>query len=214
MLLQGQVGSQAQPDGQPVNLRTGRGGELITANYGGFYGEAARRGMLYVLDSDAITLAAANTTKGAAATIKLVNGFVNPVGSGVYAEIIYAKVATVSGTPAGGYFWNFQLGAFTQAATGTIRNLFLGGTASAVVPAVNVIIARADAATTAFTQLASLGGPTAVAATGSVEDATDTTDGKIIVPPGYAFGIAATGAGTSHIVQSSLIWREVPITNG
>ena len=50
-----------------------------------------------------------------------------------------------------------------------------------------------------------------IAATGAVEDATDEVAGRIVIGPGFAFGITATGAGTSHVVQSALFWEEVPI---
>src|SRR5579859_6014041 len=136
MLNQGIVGPQTITDGAAANFRQGKKGELIVANYAGFYGEMARRGELMVLDSDSITLAAAHSTKGAAATIKFLNGFYNPVGSGVVAEILYAKVATVSGTPAGGYFYNFQdmgTGIGATVPTGTVRSALLSAAAASSV---------------------------------------------------------------------------------
>ena len=35
--------------------------------------------------------------------------------------------------------------------------------------------------------------------------------GRIIVPPGCVFGITAVGAGSSHVVQSTIAWEELPI---
>jgi hypothetical protein len=194
-------------------LRQCRDGSLAVSELLPRFAEHTLRGRLFVMDSDAITLAAAHTTKGALATVKLINGFFNPITSGKNAIILRARVATVSGTPAGGYFYNFLADStINSASTGTTRTGKLDQPQTSVLtPQTNVILANAAGSTTALKQLAALGGPTAVAATGAVESIVDNVDGAIIVPPGYVFGLTATGAGTTHIVQSTLEWLELPV---
>lgn len=207
------IGVAGQPqriaDGAYADARMGNDSDLIISHLHGNYFEMARNGNIFLIDSDAVTLAAAHTTKGALATVKFINGFYNPFGSGVNAEIISALVATVSGTPAGGFFYNSITGVtMSNAATGTIRNALLGAKSSALQAAVNVILTIQGGGTTALNQIASIGGPAAIAAGAGVYSVYDDTEGKIIVPPGAFFGICATGAGTTHIVQSTLIVAE------
>jgi hypothetical protein len=194
------------------------GGALITELLAR-YSTLCKNGSIYVVDSDSVTLAAANATKGAAGTIKLANGFLNPFGSGVNAHILMVKSATVSGTPAGPLFYNAQSlpagVSLTNTVTGTIRSTFINTIASAatpnnITPHVNVVIARSDSATTAFTQIGVHGGPAAIAAGAGLYDDQDEVAGRYIVPPGTVFGLAATGAGTSHVIQSTIIFAVLP----
>jgi len=183
------------------------------------YSALARYGAIYAIDSDAVTLAAANATKGAAGTIKLINGLFNPPNSGVNVHILSVRSATVSGTPAGPLFYNAQTLAggvtLTSAATGSIRSLLVNTavtpTPSGIIPQVNVVIARSDSATTAFTQIGVHGGPAAIAAGAGMYQVIDEVAGSIIVPPGTVFGLAAVGAGTSHVVQTTIIFAVLPI---
>lgn len=213
--MEGRVGQQTNKDGSNLIItRVGNGGEVIMSPLRAKYFEDTHRENGFIIDSDSVTLAAANATKSAAGTIKLIVGVWNPKGSGVNLEIIKGIVHTESGTPAGGFYWNYMdLGGvtLTNVPTGTIRNRKIGGRNSVVSPQTGVVLTRADSGTGAFTQLAVLGGPTAVAATGAVEDAVDEVDGKIIVPPGVVIGICCKGAGTSHVVQASMYFNEVPI---
>jgi hypothetical protein len=197
-------------------LRLGHQNDLIVSELNGRYYEQTYRNLGYHMDSDAVTLAAANATKGAAGTIKLINGFVNPYGSGVNAVINFVRVATVSGTPAGPYFFNHQNFpngvTVSSAATGTIASNLLGhGVGSGMTAQTGVVITRSDSATTAFVQTGVLGGPAAIAAGAGMYDVSEEVAGRIIVPPGVIFGIACVGAGTSHVVQSTIWWSEVPI---
>lgn len=206
----GPAGTNA--DGTQQSLRQGRLNDLIISQLHGRLYEQSFRKNLFFLDSDSVTLASANTTKGALATVKLINGFWNPTGSGVNAVIIKSVVATVSGTPAGPFFYNYlPPDTINSAVTGTIKQAMLARTSiSAMQAQVNVVVTDAASATTALTQLATMGGPAAVASGAGLYGAFDLVDGAIIVPPGFLFGILATGAGTNHIVQSTLVWEEVP----
>lgn len=211
-LALGQVGVQYVQDGTNPPLRLGKSGEQMASELQPRYFEQNYRGNLFMIDSDAVTAAAAHATKGAMGTAKFVNGFYNPLNSGKHAVIVSANVATTSGTPGGPYFYNCSAIAqgFTQAATGTIRSGLIGGAgASLMVPAVNVVLVASDADTTALKQLSVLGGPAAIAAGAGIYNAYDELAGKIIVPPGFAFGICVAAAGTSHVIQSTLVWMEV-----
>lgn len=195
------------------------GGALVS-ELSARYAALCKLGGLYFIDSDSVILAAANTTKGAAGTIKLINGFVNPQGSGVDAHILMVKTVTVSGTPAGPLFYNAQTlpsgVSLSNAATGAIRSAYINTVAGAVTPSnfspeVNVVLTRSDSATTAFTQIGPHGGPAAVAVGAGLYDDQDEVAGKIIIPPGTVFGLAATGAGTSHVVQTTIYFAVLPV---
>ena len=210
------VGPQWGNTGSAKPLSGGVSGALRTQLAHGWRFDQTFNGERYLLDSDAITLASANTTKGALGTIKFVNGFFNPAGSRRLAVIDRATITTVSGTPAGGFFWNYITDVVVNsAATGAPRCTFLssptGSAGSAMLPQVNVVVTVLGALTTALTQLGAIGGPAAIAAGAGVYQVVDEIQGGIIVPPGCLLGIAATGAGTTHIVQSSLMWEEIPL---
>lgn len=193
--------------------RQARDGSLIVAHGLPRFAEHATRGRLFMMDSDAVTLAAANATKGALATVKLINGFFNPVTSGKNAILLRAKVATTSGTPAGPYFFNYlDDSTISSAATGTIRSSRLDQPATSAMRAqTGVVVTNAAGGTTALKQLGVLGGPAAVAAGAGMYQVEELIDGGIVVPPGYLFGLTCVGAGTTHIVQSTLYWLELPV---
>lgn len=211
--VQGQVGPQNYADGiQPI-IRQGRQADIIESQLHGRYYEQNFRGNLFMMDSDSVTIAAAHATKGALATVKLINGFFNPANSGKNAVLIAAIIATVSGTPGGPFLYNFLADpTINSAATGTARAAILNGTfASVLTPQTNVILTNAAGATTALKQLGVMGGPAAIATGAGLYTAFDDVGGRIIVPPGVVFGLCALAAGTTHVVQSTLVWEEVPV---
>ena len=208
-----QVGPQVVSDGSQPVARAGKSGETSVSDAHARYMEPNYRGLCFSLDSDAVTAAAANATKGALATVKLVNGFANPQGGTKLAVITAITTATTSGTPGGPLFYNFLGGiSVTSAATGTIRSNYLGGSStSGMLPQVNVVVTVSGGATTALTQLGVHGGPAAIAAGAGLYGFTDYIDGKIIVGPGCVFGLTVVAAGTSHVIQSTIYWEEIPI---
>lgn len=190
------------------------GAQRVQASHGE-YADAALRGNVYYLPTGAITLAAANVTGSALGTIELVNGFANPPNSGYNAVILRAQVATVSGTPAGPFFYDYYAGVtVTATPTGTIRSALLNRNTAgdtAMIPLVDVAVTVSGGATTATQILGVLGGPAAVAAGAGLYGAIDEVRGAIVVPPGTVFGITCTAAGTTHIVRSTLVWEELPV---
>jgi hypothetical protein len=200
--------------GTPSPFTAGPSGASRVHDAHGRYYDVCRLGNLFLLDSGAVTLAAANTSAGVLGTIKFVNGFYNPPTSGKLAVIDYVAIMVTSGTPTGGFVWNIFVGKIlTNAATGTIRSAFLNtiaAGASVMTPMVNVILATVPADTaTAGTQIGIIGGPAAVAAGAGIYSIVDDVAGRLIVPPGTAIGITQIGASTAA-VQSTIAWEELP----
>lgn len=202
----GAHGGQAAPATAGVS-----GAQRVQVAHGEYF-DAVHGRRVFSIDSDSVTLAAANASKAALGTAKFINGFFNPLDSGKLAVILNAVVATVSGTPAGPYFYNYFTGVTpTNAATGTIRSAYLGTSGgSAMVAETGVVLTVSGGATTALIQQGVLGGPAAIAAGAGNYSIADAVRGQIIVPPGTLFGIMALAAGTTHVVQSTLTWEEVP----
>ena len=214
MLSEIRVGSIVSAFGAVNPGRADKTGALVVTSGHGEFTEACANNTVYAIDSDTVTIATANTTKGVLGTIKFINGFYNPINSGKNAAVLAAIVATISGTPAGPLFYNMFVGKQpTNSETGTIRSLLLGqSNQSAMRPHVGVVLAVLPAdSTSAAVQIGVVGGPAASAVGAGMYSICDNVNGKIIVPPGVLFGLAAVGAGTSHVVQSTLVWEEIPI---
>src|SRR5579864_7518977 len=139
-------------DGANCPQRSDRSRAIVNTEAHGRYQEPTYRGNVFYLDSGSVTLAAANATVGALGTIKFINGLYNPAGNNKLSVLLYANIATVSGTPAGPYFWNYICGVTaSNTATGTIHAGLLSAAngASSMVPEVNVVLTISGAATTA-----------------------------------------------------------------
>lgn len=210
-LCLGQVGQAVAVDGTNPPLRQGKSAELIVSELQAKYYEQAYRGNLFILDSGSQTCIAASAAGQNMGTAKFLNGFFNPTNSGKNAVLIGATVATVSGTPGGPLLYEVTAGAgtLTSASTGTIRSGMIGGAAkSLMTPQVMVTLVALDADTTALVQIGTAGGNSAIAAGAGVGSFYDDIAGKIIIPPGYAFGLCDTATGTTHVVQTTLYWIE------
>jgi hypothetical protein len=213
-LCLGQVGVAYAQDGSNPPFRQGKSAEMSVSQLQAPYFEQTYRGNLFILDSGSQTCVAASAAGQAMGTAKFLNGFFNPTNSGKNAVLVGANVATTSGTPGGPLLYEVTAGAgtITSAATGTIRSGLIGGAAkSLMTPQVMVTLTALDADTTALVQIGTCGGPAAIAAGAGVYSCYDFIDGKIIIPPGYAFGICDTATGTSHVVQTTLYWIEVAV---
>lgn len=209
----GQVGSQNYPVGIQAILRLGNQADLIVSELHGRYYEQTYRTNTFSQDSGSITITSAFATKSALGTAKFVNGFYNPATSGKNAVILLVQMGTVSGTPAGPFFYNYISDTtINSAATGTISSNVVGGlVASLMVAQTNIALANVAGGTTALKQFGIMGGPAAVAAGAGLYVDKDQVDGRIIVPPGTLFGLVALTTGTTHIVQSTMTWEEVPV---
>lgn len=192
--------------------RGGKQGDAIVSELHGKYYEQTARGNVFSLDSPSITLASTTVSASAMGTAKFICGFYNPTDSGVNAVILSSLLGTVSVTTGGGPFlYNYLTGlTITSAATGTVRRRFISGSAaSKMTPQNFVALVASGAPTTALIELAVMGGNLG-SAVGIGTTQTDDVAGSIIVPPGAIFGLMSTGAGSSHVVTTSLVWEEVP----
>lgn len=210
-LCLGQVGVANAVDGTNPPFRQGKSAEMMVSELQARFYEQTYRGNLFILDSGSQTCVAASAAGQAMGTAKFLNGFFNPANSGKNAVLVGANVATVSGTPGGPLLYEVTAGpgTLTSASTGTIRSGLIGGAAKSVMtPQVMVTLVALDADTAALVQIGTCGGPAAIAAGAGVNSAYDNIDGKIIIPPGYAFGLCDTATGTTHIVQTTLYWIE------
>jgi len=212
MLIEGKPGPSVLQDGALSTVRLGRDGATATQDAHGRYTEATARGVVFWQDSATVTLAAANTSAGALGTIKLINGFWNPQGSGKNCFILSVAVTYTSGTATGAIVYNYLPNVvLSNAVTGTIQSGFLGAgaTLSVVKAETGVILAsNTPLATSVAIQLGVVGlqGAGVATPTGIYEEVA----GRICVPPGTVFGLAQIGAGTG-VVQSTMSWEELPV---
>ena len=210
-LMLGQVGVQYNQDGAQPVVRLGKGGEQMASEFNPRFYEQTYRGNVFMLDSGSQTIVAANAAAQAMGTAKFINGLFNPVASGKNLVLISTNVATVSGTPGGPILYGAAGPVtITSAATGTIRCGNIGGVAKSIAtPLVQVTLTAQDADTLAMLQIGTQGGPAASAVGAGLYSNFDAIDGKIIIPPGYCFGLVSTATGTTHIVQSTIAWAEI-----
>lgn len=188
---------------------------LLNSEYNARYYQVTRQNILYRLSSNQITVASNDTTKQAVGTggngARFLNGFYNPLGSRYAAVIVDAAATYISGTPTP-LLYNFLCGQnWTSAATGNVRSGLLGQAAvgTAMVPQVQVLLAATPVIMTTMIEHGVLGGPSVIATGAAATTITDSIDGKIIVPPGCAFGIVAQLIGTSHVLDTHLSWYEI-----
>jgi hypothetical protein len=210
MQIEGRVGPQALSVGAQQPPRLGNSAEVVTQDGNGRYYEPNYRGFLYTATTAAagVTIAATNVSPLTANTGVPLVGVFNPVASTVNLVILRAKVATVSGTPGGPFVWNVIPNPAGISAAGTQgrnnKTFASGGTAQAFVN-------TAITGSLVGIMFRSLGGPAAIAAGAGLYTVDEETAGDIIVAPGGFCGIAATAAGTTHVVTASMTWAEIPV---
>jgi hypothetical protein len=211
MLVQGQVGlsSSRLGDGVNANIAQGFQGELLKSDLQARYYQLAKRGFLFHTTSGSVTLATANVSPLAAGTGQPIVGLWNPPNSGVDLVILKQFFQTLSGTPGGGLLWNFaNAPAITATPNGVVNSGYLGGGARS---AGKVFVNTALTGAPLQTLLRNAEAITAVAAAAMTAPGNEDLAGDMIVPPGVFAGVAAYAAGTSHIVQASLSWAEIPV---
>lgn len=207
--------AQKLPDSVPSVQMCDREGNTKVTFAHGLYTEPARRGRLFSLQNLNYTLTAENVSGSNVGTAQPITGFYNPTGSGVNAVIVNHREWTTSGTPGGPFIFNFLCGQnWTSVSSGTIVNDYFSSSnpnGSAMIPQANQNLNTTPAVTTAMNAFVPAGGPTTKAVTASSGEAghSENDQGQIVVPPGCAFGVFATAAGTSHVVNASLTWEEV-----
>jgi hypothetical protein len=166
--------------------------------------------MVFSLYTGAITVASTHVSPLAAGSGTPIIGLWNPQNSGKNLVVLKHGIVTVSGTPGGGFVWNYASNqTITQAVSGTTVCNFLGlGTSSVAKTFVNAATTGSTAGI-AF-RLAGFGA--AITAAGSVGANTPVLEddaGDIIVPQGAYVALAAYAAGTSNVVAASITWSEM-----
>jgi len=212
MLIQGQVGApQAQsiPAGTTPPVRQGQLGDVIVSEVHGRYYETNYRGALFSSFINALTIASTHATPIAAGTGTPIIGIFNPAGSGKNLAIVRVQQATTSGTPGGPLLWNVIPNPqnITATFTAPYSNFNLAQQGSVA----RIFNNTALTGSTAGTAFRTAGGSAAVAATGVILTYSEEYAGDILVVPGTMVALAATAAGTSHVISVFAEWEEIPI---
>lgn len=225
---QGQVGPQNNADGNvPVQgFRQGKQGELIASELHARYYEQVYRGNVF---SGGMTLTAINaatfTSATLGATCTPLMGVFNPVGSGVNAVILAAKLSVsltaLQNTGAAPFVWAASVGNSapltlglqpwkrnTLQQSGSLLKNLAGVALTGLVSNLAVIGSSALSGGNAY-NIASLG--TAAGFTTTQAAAVEWMDGLFIVPPGGVLVLLATTTPVAHSAASTLAWEEVPI---
>lgn len=189
----------------------------MTAPRHGDYYEMAKTGSLWTLATAAagVTVGAANVFSSVAPGQPLV-GILNPSTSTFDLVILWGKTTWNGGTAAaGGCVW----GVLSPSQTTTITSVGGNGAINAYSLATGGSRAKTfvNAALTGNTTIATalydyLGGPsTGALAANSSQNFLDERKGILIVPPGGFAGIFVAAAGTSPIINASMMWMEEAI---
>jgi len=212
MLIQGQVGApQAQsiPAGTTPPIRQGQLGDVIVSEVHGRYYETNYRGALFSTFINALTISSTHATPIASGTGTPIIGIFNPAGSGKNVSIVRVQQATTSGTPGGPLLWNTIPNPqnITATFTAAYSNFNLAQQGSVT----RIFNNTALTASTAGVAFRTAGGPAAVAATGVIMTYSEEYAGDLLVIPGSMIALAATAAGTSHVISCFVEWEEIPV---
>lgn len=212
------IGPRSQSDGITDGpMRVGRQGAAIVSDAHGHWDEAATRRLLYTafLSQGTSTVAAGNIV-GAAAAASTQFAVWNPPGSTILLVLQKLIITLYSGTPtAGGLFhtyFNASAVANTLGTAAAIKNNYVNGPAGQGL----CLASAAGAALTGGGALVTLGASvlsssaTALASPAGVI-MQDPIDGAIVIPPGFGYVPAWSGAGTTYLVGYSLTFEEKPI---
>lgn len=213
MRIEGRVGVGAFGDDSEVPPRLGNTGEQLTAHLNPKYYEQTVRGnaFVYAVPAAGAILNVLGTTSAPFLW--------NPAGSGknlVITKVVAGLVAT--GTTAAGHIvYGFQnnLGSQTGTAAPVVSltavaavNLLMGGGKASVMRFAPTTVSLTAACT--FLCSMGIGQATAASTATSPYMAVDDVDGRIIIPPGSAFTVAASGA-IASTYSISIYGLEIPI---
>ena len=216
MIIQGQVGAPAGTNapGSTPAIRQGQLGDLVVSELHGRFYEQTYRGAVFSTFVNALTIASTHVTPLGAGTGTPIISIYNPANSGKNVVLIRLQQALTSGTPGGPLVWNIipnpqNITAATTAAGNTAYNnssLAQSGSVTKLFNGTTILTGS-----TAGVAFRNAGGNAAVAAGAGVNTYTELYDGTLIVPPGVMIGLAATAAGTTHIINVYAEWEEVPV---
>ncbi len=215
---------QTQPDGQLLNVNLATDGSLLVQPAGGDYKAFARRGKLYMAvgTSAAGTIAINTTTSDGTFT------FVNPVGSGVLAELVDFEMQTLAAGPSTRNMVGFSIVSIAANAISGVTKIpvptggLFAGAAGAFSsrldqPQGSCYVATVITFASALTVAANWGYPlfnfpATALTTAAVAEVPRRHEfkGKLIVPPGYALALTASTAWAATSVMPALSWVEFP----
>ena len=211
MLIQAQAGgipNIANKSGQN-NCAAGWLNEILVSELAPNYSALAQIGLLFSTAATAVTLAATHASPIAAGTGTPIISIFNPANSGKNLHLIKMLQATTSGTPGGPLVWNLIPNPANITATSAAPfNTLSLSQAGSVARCWNNTALTGSTAGTAFR---TAGGAAAAAVTGTVLTFVEEFKGSIIIPPGSMLALAATAAGTTHIISAFAEWAELPI---
>jgi hypothetical protein len=207
--VMGQVGPEVASDGAEVNLRLGKGAELIVSELHGKYAEQSYRGNVFVACQTAgVQLA---TVAGTAPSFSLFN----PASSGKYLALIrWDMVLTVAaGTPViGAYMLTVNTNPIAAATTGT-----------AVVPIPGIVGGTSTAVGKPLTSATLPANPTLYRPfvnhlTGAITTIPNMPgffidfDGTCLIAPGCTISVGQLNVDTSNAsALCGVIWEEIPV---
>ncbi len=208
-------------DGSLSNLEMGRAGDVLQSEVRGKYGSMAHRGSVYWAASTTAAIAVQINTAVSGATNTF--GLINPVGSGVMAELIDMDFTFLAAGPGttnttfGFSVLNLTTNALT-AITSTPGPIFAGGNPSnfnGAKPACQHFSLATHAVTLAVTNFYSMFTmPTTYQPTAAVNIGPWHYDfnGKLVLPPGFAVTLSVNGtAWTANTVVPQMWWAEYKI---
>src|SRR5438105_8359350 len=199
MITQIQTGIQSNGDGQIIQARGGKQGDMLVSELHARYYETTYRGNMF-----GITGALTTTTAAGAATFTgLIVG--NPAGSGY--NLAVGKVSVLQGAALTaetdiGIMYGINT---TTVSLATIFNRIAGGRAS-------IAVANAGQTITAMTSFIVFAGSGSGAITvpGLMTIVGLDFEGSLIIAPGYAFA-SYTSRATTTALMFCFHWEEVPI---
>lgn len=176
------------------------------------YYAANYNGLLFHFSSASITIAATHVSPLGAGTATPVIALWNPASSGKNLVVVKTGASTVSGTPGGPLLWNYASWTTpTTAAASTPVSGIMNGTAASVAKVYSNAVTTSSLVGIFYKHAAAIAAVAATGNNGIANPMYDESAGDIIIPPGTWGALAAFAAGTSHVVQASLSWLELPI---
>jgi hypothetical protein len=211
---QGRTRSKLDPQapGTTPDIFSGLFSEQVISNLLPSYAELSRRGLIYTISTPqaGVTIAAANVSPLAAGTGQPIVGCWNPTSSDTLILVLKIWFATRSGTPGGPLVWNtISKPTFT---TPTTVNAVNHRTLQAAGCSGRYFANGAMTGGQAATFLRPIFANTPVAAGAAFQGNMESfTDGAIPIFPDSFWGIAATAAGTTHLVDGYIEVAELPL---
>ena len=197
-IQQALVGVQQIGDGNFVNARAGKGGEMLASELQAqFYEQTYRGNVFSVANQAAVTTSTSLNTTFTGLSVA------NPTGSGV--NLVMLRFACAEFAVGAAAVVSLCAGAGAAAGSLTIRNRLYGGAASKAVASAGATIAAPI-----LLQPCGQTGSVATTGYGLSQGIVCDLGGSLIIPPGY-FVASDTSIATTSSLIFGFVWMEVPI---